>query len=245
MAPAGIGADLEGVHAVAAAVRSGRVQQLFVEEGRLRRPEVQELVEAARGRGAEISIVADVGSRASSAAPQGVVARARPIPLRSLEELVEAAASPAVMVLDRLEDPQNVGAVARSALAAGMSGIVVPSRRAAPLGATAFKAAAGALEELPVSIVSSTADAVAALRRLGLWTVGLSGAAETSVFGLALLAEPVAVVVGAEGRGLSPLVERRVDLCVRIPMPGPTESLNASVAAALAAFEIARVRGRC
>ncbi len=148
------------------------------------------------------------------------------------------------MVLDRLEDPQNVGAVARSALAAGMSGMVVPSRRAAPLGATAFKAAAGALEELPVSI-SSTAQAVATLRRLGLWTVGLSAAAETSLFGLALLAEPVAVVVGAEGGGLSPLVEQRVDLCVRIPMPGPTESLNASVAAALAAFEIARIRGRC
>ncbi len=96
-----------------------------------------------------------------------------------------------------------------------------------------------------MSIVSSTAQAVATLRRLGLWTVGLSAAAETSLFGLALLAEPVAVVVGAEGGGLSPLVEQRVDLCVRIPMPGPTESLNASVAAALAAFEIARIRGRC
>ncbi len=123
--------------------------------------------------------------------------------------------------------------------------MVVPARRAAPLGATAFKAAAGALEELPVGIVSSTAEAVATLRRLGLWTVGLSGTAEGSLFGLSLLAEPVAVVVGAEGRGLSPLVEQRVDLCVRIPMPGPTESLNASVAAALAAYEIARVRGRC
>ncbi len=245
MARAGIGADLEGVHAVAAAIRSGRVHQLIVEEARLRRPEVRQLVEAARRGGAEISMVADVASQASSAAPQGVVARARPIPVRSLEELAEAAAPPALMVLDRLEDPHNVGAVARSALAAGMSGMVVPARRAAPLGATAFKAAAGALEELPVGIVSSTAEAVATLRRLGLWTVGLSGTAEGSLFGLSLLAEPVAVVVGAEGRGLSPLVEQRVDLCVRIPMPGPTESLNASVAAALAAYEIARVRGRC
>ncbi len=139
-------------------------------------------------------------------------------------------------------DPHNVGAIARSAAAAGATGLVVPVRRAAPLGATAFKAAAGALERLPVCLESSTADAVLRLRKLGVWNVGLSAAGDQSVFGLELLSEPVAIVVGAEGKGLSRLTAERLDVHARIPMVAGNESLNASVAAALAVYEIARMR---
>ena len=145
-------------------------------------------------------------------------------------------------LLDHLLDPHNIGAIARSALAAGATGLVVPARRTAPLGPTAFKTAAGALERLRVSVRSSTADVVKRLKRLDVWTLGLTATGPEQLFEHRLLAEPVAIIVGGEGRGLGRLVEDRVDVRVRIPMSTESESLNASVAAALAVFEVARVR---
>jgi 23S rRNA (guanosine2251-2'-O)-methyltransferase len=169
------------------------------------------------------------------------VAQARPIINHSLEALNDP--SPCLLVvLDHLEDPHNVGAIARSAVAAGATGLVVPTRRAAPLGPTAFKAAAGALELLRVSVQSSTADAVQRLKKLGVWTLGLAADGDQRLFDLPLLAEPIAVVVGGEGRGLGRLVKERVDVRAHIPMAAGSESLNASVAAALTVFEAARVR---
>ncbi len=172
-----------------------------------------------------------------------MVASARPIAPVDLESAIGRTDPPVLLVFDHIEDPRNVGAAARSAVAAGVHAIVVPSRRAAPLGATAFKAAAGALEEVAIVAVSSIPEALRELRRLGVWTVGLDVDAGGSLFGLELLAEPVALVVGAEGRGLSRLARERVDELVRIPIASGVESLNASVAAALAVFEVARIRG--
>jgi 23S rRNA (guanosine2251-2'-O)-methyltransferase len=125
-----------------------------------------------------------------------------------------------------------------------MSGLVVANRRAAPLSAVAFKAAAGALETIPVAIVSSIADAVSRLKKLGVWTVGLAGGSTTSLFGFDLLSESVAVVVGEEGGGLSRLVGERCDVIASIPMEPGVDSLNASVAASLAAYEVMRIRAR-
>jgi 23S rRNA (guanosine2251-2'-O)-methyltransferase len=156
---------------------------------------------------------------------------------------VAATDPPAVVVLDHLEDPRNVGAIARSMVASGTLGLVVSRRRGAPLGATAFKSAAGAFEHLTIAEVSSVAAAVDDLRRLGVWIVGLDAGGDRSLFGLDLFTEPVAIVIGAEGRGLGRLVAERVDVTASIPLAGPVESLNASVAAALAVFEIGRVRG--
>ncbi len=243
MAPAGIGDSLEGIHAVAAAIAAGRVRQMSVERQRLRHAEVEQLVAAARGRGVAIDFVEDVRPEAATSAPQGVVARAKPIPLLTLNEAVDVGDPAAVLVLDHLEDPRNVGAIARSALAAGVGAMVVSGRRAAPLGPTAFKTAAGALEHVGVAVVSSVADAVARLRKRGLWIVGLDGTAKRSLFGCDLLTDPVAIVVGAEGAGLSQLVGDRLDAAVRIPLADEVESLNASVAASLAVFELARLRG--
>ena len=240
MAPAGIGDRVEGLHAVAAAVAAGRVLELFVEEDRAKRADVKPLVERAHRAGVRIVPVASVRAMARTEAPQGLVANASPIEPLALEDLVVRGA--AILVLDHVEDPRNVGAAARSALAAGMTGLVVPERRRAPLGAVAFKAAAGALEHLPIAVVSSVADAIDRLKRKDVWTVGLDTEGDQSIFGLDLLAEPVAVVMGAEGGGLSRLVRDRVDMVANIPMSGPMESLNASVAAAIAAFEIQRVR---
>jgi 23S rRNA (guanosine2251-2'-O)-methyltransferase len=242
MALSGIGDRVEGLHAVRAAGRAGRVRELLVESGVRNRPDVAEVLQTVTEAGGRVRIVDDLTDLAETTAPQGLLARAVPIPTVRLDDLVERSSPPAVMVLDHLEDPRNVGAIARSALAAWMSGLVISSRRAAPLSAVAFKAAAGALEHLPVAVVSSVADSVERLRRRGLWTVGLSADGESSVFGLGLFAEPVALVVGAEGRGLSRLVSERADVLVRVPMNEAAEHLNASVAAAIAMFEIARVR---
>ncbi len=240
MARPGIGNNVEGVHAVTAALAAGRVEQLVVERSRL--DALKTLIDAARDRGVDMEIVSDVRSQAATDAPQGVVARCRPIAFLSLEAVVGSTTPPAILVLDHLEDPRNVGALARSAVAAGIGGLVIPEHKAAPLEATAFKAAAGAFEHLAVAEVSSIANTIGALKKLNVWTVGLDSDGTQSIFGLALLSEPVAIVVGAEGSGLSRLVHDRVDVVASIPIHGPVESLNASVAAALAVYEVARVR---
>jgi len=240
MARPGIGAEVEGVHAVAAAVAAGRVERIVVE--RQRRDDLAGLVEDAGAAGAEVAVVDDVASIASTAAPQGVVARCRPIPDIALADAVERLIPAALVVLDHLEDPRNVGAIARSAAAAGFSGLVTSTRRAAPLGATAFKAAAGALELLDLVLVSSIPDAIEQLRRLGVWSVGLDSGGSTNLFGLELLSAPVAIVVGAEGEGLSRLARERCDVVASIPIDQRVESLNASAAATLAVFEVARAR---
>lgn len=238
MAPAGYGDSVEGVHAVAAALAAGRVERLYVEEGR--RGRLGDLLAGADED--MVKFVEDVRSLADTEAPQGVVARCRPIQPVSLESLSSNDA--AVLVLDHIEDPHNVGAAARSARAAGVGGLIVSDRRAAPLSGTTFKAAAGALEKLPVAIVGSIPEALSRLKDDGVWVVGLEAGGDQSLFGLDLLTEPVAVVVGSEASGLAELTRKRCDVLASIPMTTDTESLNASVSSALACFEIMRVRSR-
>ncbi len=239
MAPAGYGNRVEGVHPVAAAAAAGRVQTLYVDRSRRGRPGITQLVEAMADR---VTLVDDVMAIAETESPQGVVADCRPLQPVTLESMAEGKA--ALVVLDHVEDPRNVGAAARSALAAGMTGLVVPERRAAPLSAAAFKSAAGALESLAVSVVGSIPEALRRLKKMGLWVVGLDASGDQSLFDLGILTEPVAVVIGSEGSGLSRLAADRCDVLASIPMAGPVESLNSSVSSALAAFEIMRVRTR-
>jgi 23S rRNA (guanosine2251-2'-O)-methyltransferase len=220
---------------------AGRLIKLQVEAGRTANPDIAALLERAKADGVQIEVVDDVRPLAVTAAPQGLVAQARPITNHTLEALIDPAPC-LLVVLDHLEDPHNVGAIARSALAAGATGLVLPVRRSAPLGPTAFKAAAGALEQLRISLQSSTADAVRRLKKLGVWTLGLTAGDGERLFDLPLLTEPIAIVVGGEGRGLGRLIEDRVDVRAHIPMVAGSESLNASVAAALALFEASRVR---
>ena len=241
MALAGIGRSVEGIHAVGAALAAGRVESLLVESRRAEREGVADLVAAARGRGIDITLVDDVRPQAETTAPQGVVARCRPIVTVDVETLVDQHSPASLIVVDHVEDPHNLGAIVRSAVAAGVPRVVVSDRRSARIGGAAFKAAAGAMEHVSLAIVSSVADAVRRLKQLDTWTVGLDAAGDESLFGLPLLTEPVAVVVGAES-GLHRLVRDRVDVVASIPMAPGNESLNASVAAALAVFEIGRVR---
>jgi 23S rRNA (guanosine2251-2'-O)-methyltransferase len=130
----------------------------------------------------------------------------------------------------------------RSAVGAGASGLVIGRHRSAPLSPAAVKAAAGAVEHLPVASVAGIPAALAALKRARLWTVGLDSDGPVRLWDLDVATEPVALVLGAEGRGLSPLARSRCDLVAAIPMSGRLASLNVSAAAALACFEVARRR---
>lgn len=243
MASAGIGDSLEGFHAVKAGLEAGRVTSIRVEGSRTRRNDYAALIATANAAGIPVQRVPSVKEQAVTAAPQGIIARARPIRPVSLEDAVRASKPPAVLVLDHLEDPRNIGAIARTMVAAGWKSLVLPERRSAPLGPTAFKAAVGAFEHLTICEVKSTADALRRMRKMGIWLVGLDGAGEKSLFRLDLLTEPVALVVGAEGKGVTHLAKDLVDLLVHIPIHPDIESLNASVAASLALYEVSRMRG--
>jgi 23S rRNA (guanosine2251-2'-O)-methyltransferase len=243
MASAGIGDSLEGFHAVRAALDAGRVKSIRVEDHRTKRPEYARLVADAMAAGILVKRVDDVSDMCVTGAPQGILARATPIASVPIDEAVRASKPPAVLVLDHLEDPRNIGAIARTMVAAGWKTLVLPERRSAPLGATAFKAAAGAFEHLVISEAKSTADALRRLRKMGIWLVGLDGEGEQSLFRHELLREPVALVIGAEGKGITHLAKDLCDVTVHIPISPDIESLNASVAASLALYEVSRMRG--
>jgi 23S rRNA (guanosine2251-2'-O)-methyltransferase len=175
-------------------------------------------------------------------AHQGVVADVPDAPTVSVGDLVSAAKGAAlVVVLDQIEDPQNVGAILRTVDAAGADGVVRQSRHAAPLDGAAGKASAGAVAHVKVAEVVNVARALEELKQAGVWTVGLAGDAEKRYDEIDYTL-PTAIVVGAEGTGLRRLVRERCDWLASIPMAGHVQSLNVSVAAAIALFEAARQR---
>ncbi len=243
MALAGYGAKVEGIPAVEAALMAGRVRKLRVENRSAASPRMAVLLDSARGRGVEVEMVRSLGGMAVTSSPQGVLAECRQLRAVTLTQLANETAPSALVVVDHVSDPRNLGAIARSAVAAGTPRLVIPRRRGSPLTPTAFKAAAGALERTRVCLVSSIAQTLHQLSTMSIWTIGLAADAPTSLLGLELLKEPAALVVGTEHQGLSRLVAQRVDQLASIPMVGEAESLNASVAAGLALFELARVRG--
>ena len=240
---------IEGRRPVLEALRAGRPVDRIVLASGVGRAAVADLLDLARRRGVEVETVPRtvVDAEASTGAHQGVLAVVAPIePVDLLELLALPLAGrepPFFLALDGVEDPHNLGALARSAEAAGCHGLVVPRHRSAPLSAVAVKSSAGALQHLPVAEVPNLPRAVERLRDAGVWCVGLTADADASLFDLQLADEPVCVVVGGEGAGLHRLVREACDALVRIPMAGQVESLNASVAGALALFEVRRRRG--
>ena len=147
-----------------------------------------------------------------------------------------------LVALDGVTDPGNLGAVLRSAECAGATGVVLPRHRAVHVTPAATKAAAGAVEHLPIALVSGLPAALLRLREHGVWSVGLDGDARRSLFDLPVADQPVAVVLGAEGTGLARLTKQRCDALVAIPQLGRLSSLNVAAAGALACFEVARRR---
>ena len=231
-----------GINAVTEALRAGRVSAIRVagrDDERVRR-----LLERAAADGIRVQRVPrDVLERdARGGSHQGIVADVRVAPEASLAELADATnGPPLVVVLDGVEDPQNVGAILRSVDAAGATGVVRQTRRAAPLDGAAAKASAGAVHHVRVAEVVNIARALEELKELGVWAVGLDADSKTAYYDLDL-STPTALVVGAEGSGLRRLVRERCDFVATIPMAGHVSSLNVSAATAIVLFEAVRQR---
>jgi len=231
-----------GINPVIEALRAGRVKELRV--GDRSGSRVRDLLDLAAERGVRVTrVTADVLARDSrDGVHQGVVADLAEQVTYSVEELVQGASGPAlVVVLDGIEDPHNVGAILRTADAAGVDGVVVQSRRSAALHGAAAKASAGALAHVRIAEVVNVARTLEALKSAGVWTIGLAGDAPTSYDSIDFTL-PSALVLGAEGTGLRRLVRESCDHLASIPMRGHVGSLNVSVAAGIALFEAVRQR---
>ena len=231
-----------GINPVLEALRAGRVRELRVGERADRR--LKQLLALAGERGVRVRrVAADALERDSRrGVHQGVVAEIEEGDDYSIDEIVTgASAAPLIVVLDGIEDPHNLGAILRTADAAGVDGVVVQSRRAASRGGVAAKASAGALAHVKVAEVVNIARAVEELKEAGVWTVGLASKAPDPYDAIDLTL-PTALVLGAEGAGLRRLVRERCDRLASIPMRGHVGSLNVSVAAGVVLFEAVRQR---
>ena len=231
-----------GVNAVREAVESRPVDHVLVAEGH-RSPRVEEIIQLCRARSIPLRFApaAAVERSAGTAHHQNVVAVCAAKAYDDLKSLLNASAKPLIVVLDGVEDPANLGAVARSAVAAGAQGIVIPERRAAGLSPAVARAAAGALEHLKIARVTNLTRALAELKENRIWVYGLEASASKSYLELDYVA-PCALVLGGEGHGLHRLVRENCDDLARVPLYGPVESLNVSVAAAVVLYEAARQR---
>jgi len=235
---------LTGIHAVREALATGRpLERIVVAKGR-HGERIDDLVRLARERGVPVRFEdrAQLDRMAGRAEHQGVVAVAGAKRAATLGDLIASAPSDALLVLlDGIEDPRNLGAIVRSALAAGAAGAVIAERRAAGLTDAASRAAAGALEHLPVARVTNLVRAMEELKGAGWWLVGLDERAEKAHTEQDLKGK-IALVLGGEGKGLHELVRKRCDFLVSIPTVGPVRSLNVSVAAGIVLFEAVRQR---
>ncbi len=237
---------LVGIHAVEAALAAGRpLDRVFIARG-ARNPRIQGLTDACRQARVPVRIEArqTLDRLSNGAVHQGVLAYAAGKKAVQLEELLERVAEDAlVVVADGVEDPHNLGAIVRSAHAAGAIAVIIPERRAVGVTDTVAKAAAGALEYLPVVRVKNVNRALEQLKKAGFWIYGLDERGEQAPWE-ADFAGNVALVLGAEGAGLHRLTAEKCDFLLRIPMAGEIASLNVSVAAGVALFEVVRQRSR-
>lgn len=227
---------IHGRNAVLEAARAGRVVRVYQVTGLGHDPRLEELARLAR-----IEVVTP--ERLDAMAPgvnQGVAAELKPRREWTLRDLL--ATSPRLLVaLDSIMDPQNLGAILRSAEVAGADGAIIPQHRSAPLSPSAVKASSGATELLPIAQVSGMPSAIADVKRAGLWCAALDVRGDTWPWDFDLT-QPVCVVVGGEGRGVHRLVLERCDVRLKLPVLGKVASLNASAAAAAILYEVTRQR---
>ena len=240
---------IAGINAVASALEHDleHVREVLMEAG-AKNPRLTEIEETARRRDVSVRRIPlqSLEGIAGGLRHQGVIARyeaAKPTDEKELPGLVEAAGGKAlVLVLDGVQDPHNLGACLRSAAAAGVTAVVIPKDKAAPINATVRKTSAGAADRIPVVSVTNLARTLRALQELGVWIYGLDGSASQAIHGIDFTGN-VALVMGGEGEGMRRLTREHCDGLVKIPMPGEMESLNVSVATGVALFEVVRQRG--
>jgi 23S rRNA (guanosine2251-2'-O)-methyltransferase len=233
-----------GLNPVLEALRTGRVRELRVGERSDAR--FRQLMDLAGQHGVRIrrvpSVTLDRDSRGG--VHQGVIAVVEDVPGHDIEQLVRGAPGPPLLVvLDGVEDPHNLGAILRTADAAGADGVVVQRRRSAALGGVAAKASAGAVAHVRIAEVVNVARALELLKGSGVWTIGLAADAKKTYDSIDFTGS-TAIVLGGEGAGLRRLVRDHCDYLVSIPMLGHVESLNVSVAAGVTLYEAVRQRRR-
>ena len=237
---------LEGRHSVMEAFRAGKlIERLFVLKGCQDGP-VRTIVREARKHDTIINFVDKerLDQLSETKKHQGVIAMAAAYEYATVEEILakaeEKGEPPFVILLDGIEDPHNLGAIIRTANLAGAHGVIVPKHRAVGLTATVAKTSAGALNYTPVAKVTNLAKTIEDLKKEGLWFV-CADMGGTTMYDLNLKG-PIGLVIGNEGEGVGRLVKEKCDMVASIPMKGDIDSLNASVAAGVLAYEIVRQR---
>jgi 23S rRNA (guanosine2251-2'-O)-methyltransferase len=239
---------LTGIHAVREALEAGStLDRIVIAKGR-QDSRIEEIVQLARELGVAVRFEdrGQLDRLANSKDHQGVVALAAARAAVTLEDILKRANESKgqiglIVLLDGVEDPHNLGAIIRTALAAGAHGVVIPERRAAGLTDTVARASAGALAHLPVAKVTNLARAMEELKEAGYWLVGLDEDGEQSYSDVDYTT-PTGIVMGGEGGGLHELTRKRCDFVVSLPTSGPVKSLNVSVATGVVLFEALRQR---
>jgi 23S rRNA (guanosine2251-2'-O)-methyltransferase len=235
---------LTGFHAVEEALAANRpLDRIVIARGR-HGDRIEAVVQLAKSRGVPVRFEdrQQVDRLAGTREHQGIAALAAAKPAIELEDLLRSNSGKAVLVLlDGIEDPHNLGAIVRTSLAAGATGVVIPERRAVGLTDTVERASAGALAHLSVARVKNLVRAMEEMKEAGCWLVGLDERAEKNYTDVDLKGS-VGIVLGGEGEGLHELTRKRCDFLVSIPTTGPVRSLNVSVAAGVILFEVVRQR---
>jgi 23S rRNA (guanosine2251-2'-O)-methyltransferase len=238
---------IAGRNSILEALQSGRsINRVFVAKGE-RQGSIIQIVALAKEKGLVVQEVdkAKLDAMSGGIRHQGVAASVAPVEYAELEDILARASGAGeqsfLVLLDELEDPHNVGAILRTADAAGVHGVLMPKRRSCPLSGTVAKTSAGAVEYVPVARIGNVVQTIKQLQKQGFWIVGADMGGEKDYFD-ADLSGPIVVVVGSEGQGLGRLVKESCDLLVRIPMMGRISSLNASVACSLMLYEVVRQR---
>lgn len=238
---------LIGRNAVIEALRSERgINKILLAEGD-REGSVKEILSLARERGIVVQSVnrSKLEAVAGGLRHQGVLAYVSPVAYAELEDILKRAEEkeepPFLLLLDELEDPHNLGALLRTADAAGVHGVLIPKRRSVPLNATVAKTSAGAVEYVPVARIGNISQTLRELKQRGMWVAGADMDGEQTYYE-ADLTGPLVLVVGSEGHGMSRLTREHCDFVVRMPMAGRINSLNASVAGSILVYEVMRQR---
>ena len=237
---------LAGRNAVMEALKgSSRINRLMVADGSSE-GSIRELIAVAKEKGVPVQFLerSKLDSMAKGIRHQGVLAQVSPVEYVELEDILSKAREKQedsfIILLDELEDPHNLGAILRSADAAGAHGVLIPKRRSCPLSATVAKTSAGAVEHVPVARIGNIVQTIKALKEEGLWVAGAD--MDGKNYYEADLTGPLLLVVGSEGQGIGRLVKEQCDFIVRIPMLGAINSLNASVAGSVLMFEVTKQR---
>jgi len=240
---------LYGRNAIAEALRAGRrkARLLLLAEGTDDRKTVSDLIELATARGVEIEYVSrtELERRAPGVNHQGAVLEIGPYPYADYDDLLAATRenpNALLLVLDSVQDPQNLGTLLRTAEAAGVTGVVLPEHRAVQVTPAVVNASAGAVEHLPVAVVTNLVRAVEQAKEAGAWVIAAEAVDDAVLPSSADLTGPLVLVVGSEGQGVSRLLRETCDLTVRIPLVGKVGSLNAATAGSILLYEVVRQR---